>query len=181
LTVLMWAVAAVLLIGFANLANLPMARAPLRSREIALRMALGAGRGRVIRMLLTESLILSICGATVGVGLGYGLLKLILGLLPPFYFPREANVGMNSRVLLFLAAITFLASIAFGLAPAIQASRRDSAESLKQGGRASSAGCGKLYVRHLFVAAQVAAAFMLLAGSGLLIRRFQKLMRAWIR
>lgn len=175
LTVLMWAVAAVLLIGCANLANLLMARATLRSREIALRMALGAGRGRVIRMLLTESLILSICGATVGIGLGYGLLKLILGLLPPFYFPAEANVGMDGRVLLFLGAITILTSIAFGLAPAMQASRRDSAESLKEGGRSNSAGRGKLYARHIFVAAQVAAAFILLAGGGLLIRSFQRL------
>ena len=133
LTVLMWAVAAVLMIGCANLANLLMARATLRSREIALRMAVGASRGRVIRMLLTESLVLSVVGATVGMGLGYGLLKWIQSLLPPFYLPAEANVAMDQRVLLFLAAVTLLTSIAFGLAPAIQASRRDSAEALTGG------------------------------------------------
>ncbi|HXB67125.1 MAG TPA: ABC transporter permease [Candidatus Acidoferrales bacterium] len=176
LVVLMWAVVAVLLIGCANLANLMMARATLRGREIALRMALGARRGRVIRMLLTESLLLSLGGAVVGIALGYGLLQWIQSLLPPFYFPAEANVAMDSRVLLFLAAATILTSVAFGLAPAIQSSRRDSAESLKEGGRASSASRGKLYVRHVFVAAQVAAAFILLVGGGLLIHSFQRLM-----
>ena len=109
----MWAVAAVLLIGCANLANLFMARATLRSREIALRMALGARRGRVIRMLLTESLLLSVCGAIVGIALGYGLLKVIQSMLPPFSFPPEANVAMDGRVLMFLAAVTILTSIAF--------------------------------------------------------------------
>jgi putative ABC transport system permease protein len=176
LIVLMWAVVAVLLIACANLANLMMARATLRSREIALRMAVGARRGRVVRMLLTESILLSAGGAAIGIAFGYGLLTWIQNLLPPFYFPPEANVAMDSRVLLFLAAVTVLTSIAFGLAPALEASRRDSAESLKEGGRASSAGRGKLYARHAFVAAQVAIAFILLAGGGLLIRSFQRLM-----
>jgi putative ABC transport system permease protein len=176
LQVLMWAVVAILLIGCANLANLLMARATLRSREIALRMALGARRGRVVRMLLTESLMLAACGAAAGVALGLGLLKWIQGLLPPFYFPPEANIAMDGRVLLFLAAVTVLTAIAFGLAPAIQASRRDTAHTLKEGGRANSAGRGKAHARHVFVAAQVAAAFILLAGAGLLIRSFQRLM-----
>ena len=175
LKVLMWSVAAILLIGCANLANLFMARATLRSREIALRMAVGAGRGRVIRMLLTESLLLSFVGAGVGVALGYGLLNLILGLMPPFSFPAEARIEMDRRVLLFLGAVTVLTSIALGLAPAIQASRRDASDSLKEGGR-GNAGGGKLYVRHAFVALQVAAAFILLVGGGLLLRSFQQLM-----
>ena len=175
LIVLMWAVGALLLIGCANLANLLMARATLRGREIALRMALGARRGRVIRMLLTESLLLSAWGATVGIALGFGLLKWIQSLLPPFYFPPEANIAMDGRVLLFLAAVTSLTSIAFGLAPAIHASRRDTAQWLKEGGRAVSASRGKLYARHGFVAAQVAVAFILLVGAGLLIRSFQRL------
>ena len=108
--------------------------------------------------------------------LGYALLKWIQSLLPPFYFPPEANIAIDGRVLLFLAAATILTSIGFGLAPAIQASRRDSAESLKEGGRASSAGRGKLYARQVFIAAQVAATFILLVGSGLLIRSFQRLL-----
>jgi putative ABC transport system permease protein len=176
LKVLMWSVAAVLLIGCANLANLFMARATLRSREIALRMALGAARGRVVRLLLTESLLLSVCGAAIGIALGYGLLNAIVGLMPAFSFPAEANVAMDGRVLLFLAAITILTSIAFGLAPAVQASRRDAADSLKEGGRGSAGGRGKLYLRHAFVAVQVAVAFILLVGGGLLIRSFQRLM-----
>jgi putative ABC transport system permease protein len=153
-----------------------MARAALRGREIALRMALGARRGRVIRMLLTESLLLAACGATVGIALGLGLLKWVQSLLPPFYFPPEANIAMDGRVLLFLAAVTILTGIAFGLAPAIQASRRDTAQSLKEGGRASSASRGRAYARHIFVAAQVAIAFILLVGAGLLLRSFQRLM-----
>src|SRR5262245_14729364 len=149
-----------------------MARATLRSREIALRLAIGAGRARVIRMLLTESLVLSVCGAIVGIGLGYGLLKWIQSLLPPFYLPAEANVAMDGRVLLFLAAGTLLTSIAFGLAPAIQASRRDSSEALTESGRGNTTSKRKLYARHAFVAIQVTAAFILLVGAGLLIRSF---------
>ena len=176
LKVLMWAVAAILTIACANLANLLMARATLREREIALRMALGARRGRVVRMLLTESLMLAGCGAAAGLAIGFGMLKWIQSLLPPFYFPPEANIAMDGRVLLFLAGATVLTGISFGLAPAIQASRRDAAESLKEGGRANSAGRRKAYARHVFVAAQVAVAFILLAGAGLLLRSFQRLM-----
>ncbi len=176
LKVLMWAVAAVLMIGCANLANLLMARGTLRGREIALRMALGARRGRVVRLLLTESLLLALCGAAAGLVVGFGLLRWIQSLLPPFYFPAEANIAMDGRVLLFLAALTTLTGIAFGLAPAVQASRRDAAQSLKEGGRANSAGRGAAYARHVFVAAQVAVAFILLAGAGLLLRSFQRLM-----
>ncbi|MFN0106014.1 MAG: FtsX-like permease family protein [Bryobacteraceae bacterium] len=176
LIVLMCAVVAVLLIGCANLANLLMARATLRSREIALRMALGAQRGRVVRMLLTESLLLSACGAAAGIALGFALLKWIQSLLPPFFFPSEANVALDGRVLLFLGAATILTSIAFGLAPALQASRRDSAEALREGARGASAGRAKVVARQVFVGAQVAIAFILLVGGGLLIRSFQRLM-----
>jgi putative ABC transport system permease protein len=176
LLVLMSAVVAVLLIGCANLANLLMARATLRSREIALRLALGARRGRVIRMLLTESLLLATLGAILGVLFGYGLLQWIQGLLPPFYFPAEANISMDGRVLLFLMAVTVITSIAFGLSPALQASRRGPVEALKEGGRSSSAGRRAVYTRHVFVAVQVAAAFILLAGAGLMIRSFQRVL-----
>ena len=145
LRVLMAAVVAVLLIGCANLANLLMARATLRSREIALRLALGAHRARLVRMLLTESLMLSAFGGLVGIGLGYGLLRWIQSLLPPFYFPAEASVAMDGRVLGFLAIVTMLTSVVFGLTPALRASRRDAAEALKEGGRSSSAGRRDVY------------------------------------
>ena len=176
LIVLMSAVAAVLLIGCANLANLMMARATLRAREITLRLALGARRGRVIRMLLTESLLLSTIGALLGIGFGFALLRGIQSLLPPFYFPPESNVSLDGRVLVFLALVTMLTSIGFGLSPALQASRHAAAEALKEGGRASSAGRRAVYMRHTFVALQVAAAFILLAGAGVLIRSFQRVM-----
>ncbi|MBO0800094.1 MAG: ABC transporter permease, partial [Blastocatellia bacterium] len=176
LKILMWAVAAVLMIGCANLANLLMARATLRSREIAVRLAMGAGRGRLVRMLLTESLLLSMCGAIVGVALGYGLLQWIQSLLPPFFLPAEASVKMDGRVLLFLTAATLLTCVAVGLAPALQATDKESAESLKEGGRSNTSGRNKLLARNLFVGAQVAVAFVLLVGSGLLVRSFQRLM-----
>ncbi|MPY87756.1 MAG: FtsX-like permease family protein [Luteitalea sp.] len=176
LIVLMSAVVAVLLIGCANLANLLMARATLRSREIALRMALGARRARVLRMLLTESLLLSAVGALFGLALGYGLLQWLQTEAPPFSLPPEADIAMDGRVLLYLATVTILTSMAFGLAPAIQASRRDAAEAIKEGGRSSSTGRGNVRARHVFVAAQVAVAFILLVGGGLLIRSFQRVM-----
>ncbi len=176
LSVLMWAVMAVLLIACVNLANLLMARATLRSREMSLRLALGAGRGRVVRMLLTESLLIASGGAVAGAALGFGLLRWIQNLMPPFFLPAEASVAMDYRVMLFLAAATILTSVAFGLAPAIQAGRGEAAGALREGGRASSAGRGKVYARHSFVALQVAAAFILLVGAGLLIRSFEKAM-----
>src|SRR5262249_59856398 len=167
--------AAVLMIGCANLANLLMARATLRSREIAVRLAMGAGRGRVVRMLLTESLLLSAFGAIVGVAFGYGLLQWIQSLLPPFYLPAQASVSMDGRVLLFLTAATLFTSVAVGLAPALQATGKESAESLKEGGRSNTSGRAKLLARNLFVGAQVAVAFVLLVGGGLLVRSFQRL------
>ena len=176
LRVLMAAVVAVLLIGCANLANMLMARATLRSREIALRLALGAHRARLVRMLLTESLLLSMFGGVLGIGFGYALLRWIQSLLPPFYFPAEASIAMDGRVLSFLAVVTILTSVIFGLTPALRASRRDAAEALKEGGRTSSAGRRDVYVRHAFVAVQVTAAFILLAGAGLLIRSFYRVM-----
>jgi predicted permease len=176
LTVLMSAVVAVLLIGCANLANLLMARGTLRSREMALRVALGAGRARVVRMLLTESLVLSACGAIAGLALGYALLNWILSLMPPFSFPSEANIRMDGRVVLFLGTAAIFTGVAFGLMPALQSSRGDVNESLKEGGRASSAGRASVRLRHAFVIAQVAIAFIFLVGGGLLIRSFQRIL-----
>jgi putative ABC transport system permease protein len=176
LTILMWAVAAVLLIGCANLANLLMARATLRSREIAVRLAVGAGRGRVVRMLLTESLLLAFVGGLAGLALGYGLLRWIQSLIPPFMLPAESNVGMDLRVLLFLAGATLFTCVAVGLAPALAASNKATAESLKEGGRSNTSDRAKVLARNLFVGAQVAVAFVLLVGGGLLVRSFQQLM-----
>ncbi|MGC4054819.1 MAG: ABC transporter permease [Paludibaculum sp.] len=176
LVILMSAVLAVLLIGCTNLANLLMARATLRTREIALRMALGAGRGRMVRMLLTESLLLSALGALLGIGLGAGLLRWIQSVLPPYYFPTESSIALDGRALLFLAAATVLTGMAFGLAPAIQAARHNSAESLKEGSRGGTAGRGRFVARQSFVMLQVAMAFILLTGGGLLLRSLHRLL-----
>jgi putative ABC transport system permease protein len=176
LTILMWAVVAVLLIGCANLANLLMARATLRSREIAVRLAMGARRGRIVRLLLTECLVISACGAVAGVALGYGLLRWIQSMMPPFSLPPEANVTMDGRVLLFLMGATLFTCIAVGLAPALQASGNQTAEGLKEGGRSNSSGRASLVARNIFVGAQVAIAFMLLVGGGLLVLSFQRVM-----
>jgi putative ABC transport system permease protein len=175
LTMLMAAVAVVLFIGCTNLANLLMARATLRTRELAVRTALGASRGRIVRMLLAESLLLAAAGGALGLALGHELLRWIRSLLPASTFAPESEVSMDGRVLLFLAAATLLTALAFGLAPALRASRRDLGGALGEGGRVS-AGRRALHLRHLFVAAQVAIAFVLLAGGGLLIRSLQRVL-----
>jgi putative ABC transport system permease protein len=176
LVVLMVTVVVVLLIGCANLANLMMARATLRGREIAVRLALGARRGRLIRMLLTESLLLAGCGLVLGIGLGRLLLAWIQGLLPPGYLPAEARIALDGRVLLFLAGATVLTTVGFGLAPALRASRGAASDALKEGARGASAGRRKLRARHVFVAAQVAVAFVLLVGAGLLVRSLRRVL-----
>jgi putative ABC transport system permease protein len=175
LIVLMAAVGAVLLIGCANLANLLLARATLRSREITVRAALGASRWRLVRQLLTESLLLSCLGGLAGLVLGAVLFRGILSQLPPFSLPAQAEVGLDLRVAGFLAALTVLTAVLFGLAPAFQASRRDPVEALKEGGRGGSASRRRAWLRHTLVASQVALAFVLVSGAGLLIRSFARL------
>ena len=173
LTLLMLAVIAVLMIACANLSNLLMTRGTTRSREIALRLALGAGRTRIVRMLLTEALIISAGGAIVAIVLGHLLLAAIQRLLPPHYFPAEVSIAMDGRVLLYLAAATLLMTVAVGILPAMQASRRNPAETLKEGGRSSSAEKRSTAFQNTFIAGQVAAALVLLVGAGLLIRSFR--------
>jgi putative ABC transport system permease protein len=175
LIVLMSAVGLVLLIGCANLANLLLARATMRSREISVRAALGASRRQVIRQLLTESLLLCCMGGIAGLVLGVLLFRGILSQLPPFSLPAQAEVGVDLRVAGFLAALTILTTVLFGLAPAIQASRRDPVEALKEGGRGDSASRRKASLRNSLVVSQVALAFLLVSGAGLLIRSFSRL------
>lgn len=175
LIVLMAAVAAVLLIGCANLANLLLARGALRSREVTIRAALGASRSRLIRQLLTESLVLSAFGGLAGLALGVLMFRGILSQLPPFFLPPQSAVGVDLRVTLFLAALTLGTGIAFGILPALQASRRDPVESLKESGRGTAGSRRRLVLRNALVVSQVALAFMLLSGAGLLIRSFSRL------
>ena len=175
LLVLMSAVGAVLLIACANLANLLLARGALRSREVTIRAALGASRWRLVRQLLTESLVLSALGGLAGLALGVAMFRGILAQLPPFFLPAQAQVGVDLRVTLFLGTLTLLTGIAFGIFPALQASRRDPVEALKEGGRGTAGSRRRVFLRHALVTSQVALAFVLLCGAGLLIRSFDRL------
>ena len=176
LLVMMAAVGAVLMIGCANLANLLLARATLRTREMALRAALGAGRARLVRQLLTESVLLSALGAVAGLVLGFLLFRGIRSLLPEFFLPSQTAISLDWRVVGFLTVLALVTGILFGLVPALQGTRRDMVGVLKEGGRGAAGSTSRRLMRHALVVSEVALAFVLLVGAGLLIRSFNKLM-----
>ena len=169
LLLLLGAVAFVLLIACVNVANLLLARAASRQKEIAIRASLGASRIRVIRQLLTESLLLSVTGGTVGVLLAGLCLKLIKLLLPA-NFPRAQEITLDWRVLGFTLIISLATGIIFGLVPAIQASRFTFTEALKEGGRGSTEGFRHNLLRSILVIAEVALSLILLVGAGLMVQ-----------
>ena len=171
LRLLFGAVAFLLLIACANVANLQLARATNRGREIAVRMSIGAGRFRVLRQLLTESVLLSFLGGALGVLFSIALTNAIVALMPEFYVPNEARITVNGYVLLFSIAVSVLTGILFGLAPAIQCSRADLVEALKDSGRASTSTSGGK-TRNLLVVAEVALSAILLTGASLTVRGF---------
>src|SRR5215471_2721508 len=174
LWVLLAAVGAVLLIACANVANLTLARSTNREHEIAIRSALGARRLRLIRQLLTESILLGILGGVVGFALGTAFMHGIELWLPPDMLPPQADVHMDYGVLLFTMVIGILTGVLFGLAPALSCARPDLAGSLKESGR-TTAGLAPHRMRTALVVAEVALSFVLLAGAGLLIRSFNRL------
>jgi putative ABC transport system permease protein len=174
LMILMGAVGFVLLIACANVANLLLARASVRQREIALRTALGAGRGRLVRQLLTESLVLSLAGAIAGLLIAWGSISVLTSLAAET-FPRAAEAKLDGTVLGFTLLISVLTAVVFGLLPALQSSRGVKHDSLKEGGRGSSSGAAPLQMRRMFVIAEVALALVLLVGAGLLIKSFLRL------
>jgi putative ABC transport system permease protein len=177
LYVLLAAVGMVLLIGCVNLANLTLARGTVREREIAIRFSLGAGRWRVVRQLVTESVVLSIAGGAFGVAVGYATMAGLRAAVPRFALPPEANVTMDSRVLLFALAVSVLTGILFGLAPALQVTRSNLAGSIKEGGRGMSSGGFRQKIRGALAVSEIALAFVLLTAAGLLMRSFFQILR----
>jgi putative ABC transport system permease protein len=176
LMILMSAAGMVLLIGCANLANLLMARSSSREREVAVRASLGAGRWRLVRQFLTESILLSLGGGIFGIGVGYAGMAAVRAAIPPFSLPREFNVTMDGRVLLFALAISVLTGILFGLVPAVHTARPDLAATVKEGPQGGTAGGQRSHSRRVLVVAEIALAFVLLTGAGLLLRSFYRIM-----
>ncbi len=177
LYVLLAAVGMILLIACANLANLSLMRVVAREREIAIRLALGAGRGTLARLFLTESLLVSCAGGVLGVVLGQLLVLALKATMPSYVLPAEASIGLDARVLAFAFALSVLTGAIIGLFPALQAARPSLVDALKQGGSGSGTGAAHHRVRNALVVAEVALAFMLLTGAGLLIRSLDKLGR----
>jgi putative ABC transport system permease protein len=171
---LLGAVGCVLLIACANIANLLLARATARHREISIRAALGAGRGRLIRQLLTESVVLAVCGGVAGIVLARWGLDALLALAPST-LPRISEIRLDKGVLIFSLALSVLTGLVFGIAPAWLAARTDVNEALKQGTRGSTEGGTRGRLRSALVVIEVVFALMLLGGAGLLARSFMQL------
>jgi predicted permease len=178
LRVLFGAVGFVLLIACANVANLSLSRAAVRQKELAIRAAVGASRIRLIRQLLTESMLLALAGGVVGMVIAYLTIK-GLRLFGPDNIPRLNDVSIDSRVLAFTMLIALLTGALFGLVPALRASRVDLNDVLKEGGRSGASGRGGHQTRKLLVIAEVALSLLLLIGAGLLIRSYQRVWNAY--
>ncbi len=174
LLVLLASVGFVLLIACANVANLLLARATAREREIAVRKALGASSARLVRQLLSESILLSACGGAMGVLLAAALLPVVRS-ISPGTVPRLGEAKIDGMVLIFSLLLCVITGIVFGLVPALQTSKKDLHETLKEGSRGSSEGGGRGRFRALLVVAEIGVALVLMTGAGLLIESFSRL------
>jgi predicted permease len=175
LVVLMGMVGLVLLIACANVANLLIARAFARQREIAMRISLGASRGRLVRQLLVESLVISVIGGAVGLLIAYGMTQGLISLVPVEGNPLLIRPDPDSRILLFTLGVTSLTGLVFGLVPAFRATRPDPWNTLKDTIGSIAGSGGSLFLRKGLIAAQVALSFLLLFGAGLFVRSLQNL------
>jgi predicted permease len=175
LIVLMCMVGLVLLIACANVANLLIARGFMRQKEIAVRLSLGSSRGRLVRQLLIESLVLSCVGGLVGLGIAFALTRGLLALVPSDGQPVLISASPDPRILIFTITLTFITGIVFGLLPAVRASRTDPWTTMKDTMGSIAGTRGSLFLRKGLVTAQVALSFLLLFGAGLFVRSLQNL------
>lgn len=171
LRLLFGAVAFLLIIACANVANLQLARASTRAREIAVRLSLGAGRAQIVRQLLTESVVLSLVGGAAGLACAFAIMHVMVNLMPGFFVPNEARIELNAIALAFCALVSVCTGIAFGLVPALQASRADLVRALSDESRGSSGLAGGR-LRSGLVVAEVAMSVVLLAGAAGTVRSF---------
>ena len=176
LLVLLAAVGAVLLIACVNVANLQLARAAARQREIAIRNALGAGWWRIVRQLLTESMLLALAGGGAGLLLGAACIRPLLA-MSPIQLDRLAQPGIDGRVLAFTLLVSMAAGVVFGLVPALQPARGNLHEPLKEGGNRTAGSVGRQWLRRSLVVSEVALALVLITGASLLVHSFVGLLR----